>query len=129
VVVQRIRSSLEGNATVSEPDMGHFPIEFLPHSVLIQHGKIPRSDEMLNVYLHELRVSVVRVMVSHRWLSPSIDQSLAHPDTVGNPIHQLLSSCLERLGKEGWIQQYDSCSIVHWLDFSKYPNIMYWIHI
>jgi hypothetical protein len=95
-------------------------LEFLPHSALVEHGKIPRSSEGLKtVYLHELRVSVVRVMISHRWLSPSCDLRLSHPDSKEGHKHALLCTLFQRLGEKGWINNYDVCSVVHWIDYSE----------
>jgi hypothetical protein len=119
-MVKRIKTSAEDSAILLEHCMDRFPIEFLPHSALIQRGQIPRSsDENLTIYLHELRVSVVRVMVSHRWLKPNSDASLAHPDDEHSHKHKLLCTLFQRLGAEGWIRNYDVIDVVTWLDFGN----------
>jgi hypothetical protein len=65
-MVKRIKTSAEDSAVLLEQGIDRFPIEFVAHHVLVKRGQIPRSNEGLTVYLHELRVSVVRIMVSHR---------------------------------------------------------------
>ncbi len=120
-MVKHIKTCAEDSALLLEQGMDRFPIEFLPQHALIQRGQIPRSNENLTVYLHELRVSVVRVMVSHRWLSPNADPNLAHPDTGGprNPKHALLCFLFERLAASSWIINYDVFSVVDWIDFGE----------
>jgi hypothetical protein len=119
-MVKRIKTSAEDCAMLLEQGMDRFPIEFLPHSTLVKRGQIPRSNELLTIYLHELRVSVVRVMVSHRWLSPSPDPTQAHPDGRHNQKHALMCDLFERLGAHGWIRNYDVLSVVDWFDFGMY---------
>jgi hypothetical protein len=116
----------EHSAVLLEHSMDLVPIQFLPHRALAKHVSLPRSDMHLTVYLHELRVSVVRIMVSHRWLKPNYNLHLAHPDGPDNPKHALLCVLCERLERHGWIRNYDTISVVHWLDFAcinqDHPN-------
>jgi hypothetical protein len=90
---------------------------FLPLNALIKRGQIPRSSDknLTMVYLNEMRASVIRVMVSHRWLSPSTDPSLAHPDDNTHSKQKLLCICFERLGASGWIRN----NPVVWIDFCE----------
>ncbi len=118
-MVKHIKTSAEDSAVLLEHGMDCFPIGFLPLTALIKHRQIPRSNERLTVYLHEIRVSVVRVMVSHRWLSPSADPRKAHPDSGNHPKHELLSAFFQTLGNSGWIMNYDALSVVTWLDFGE----------
>jgi hypothetical protein len=118
-MVKRIKTSAEDSAILLEHSMDRFPIEYLPHHALVKHGQIPRSSERLTIYLHELRVSVVRVMISHRWFMPSRDPSLAHPDDKHHHKHELLCTLFQRLGAEGWIKNYDVLDVVTWLDFGE----------
>jgi hypothetical protein len=112
-MVKRIKTDAEDNAMLLEEGMDTFPIRVLPHSVLVQDGKIPRSNEKCTVFLHELRVAVVRVMVSHRWLLPK--QKM--PDDKENNKHKLLCALFERLGALGWIKA--SVGVVDWIDFGE----------
>ena len=72
------------------------------------------------MYLNELRAAVVKVFVSHRWLSPSSNPLEAHPDSIGkgNPKHRLICGCIDRIVKAGWIRSNDMLEIVDWIDFS-----------
>jgi hypothetical protein len=124
-MVKSIKTNAEDSAVLLEKGMDRFPIEFIAHSTLVKRGCIPRSDEQLTVYLHELRVCVVRVFVSHRWLSPSMDRNLAHPDGPSNEKHELLVILFQRLGKEGWIQDYDELRVVDWIDFCEWSLDVY----
>jgi hypothetical protein len=116
-MVKVIKTSAEDSALLLQHGMDIFPISFLPLDALLKRGQIPRSNEPLTVHLNELRVSVLRVMVSHRWLSPSADPRVAHPDTIDHPKHSLLAVLFQRLGESGWIQSYDCLSVVSWIDF------------
>ena len=120
-MVKHIKTCAEDSAMLLEQGMDRFPIEFLPQHALLKRGQIPRSNENLTVYLHELRVSVVRVMISHRWLSPSADPYQAHPDGAGprNQKHTLLCVLFERLAASGWIANYDVFKVVNWIDFGE----------
>jgi hypothetical protein len=110
--VKDIRTSAEDSALLFEQGV---PIEVLPHAKLVECGKIPRSSEALTVRLNFLRQSVVRVMVSHKWLMP--EQRL--PDNMKNEKHRLLCSLFERLHAGGWIQNYDVLNVVDWIDFGE----------
>jgi hypothetical protein len=111
--VKCIKTSAEDNAMLLEPG-DSFPIEFLPHASLVTHGRIPRSHENVTVHLYELRASVFRIMISHRWLSKE------HPDNSENAKHALICVLIERLCAGGWIKNFDGLSIVNWLDFCEY---------
>jgi hypothetical protein len=65
-MVKSIRTNAEDSAVLLVQGMNKVPVQFLPHDKLVGFGRLPRSSDGLTVYLHELRVSVVRVMVSHR---------------------------------------------------------------
>jgi hypothetical protein len=128
--VKLIKTNAEDSAMLLEEGLDRFPIKFLPHNVLVEHGRIPRSDERLTsrqdqrltsrqdqrltVFLHELRVSVVRIMVSHRWLDHK------HPDDANGVKHELLCELMRRLGDSGWIRNFDMINVVNWLDFGTF---------
>jgi hypothetical protein len=99
-MVKQIHTNAEDNAMLLEVGMDRFPVEYLPQSVLIDHSKIPRSSEKLTVFLHELRASVVCVMISHRWISPSKDPSQAHPDGPGNQKYKLICDLFLQLAEK-----------------------------
>jgi hypothetical protein len=115
-MVKRIRTNAEDSTWLLEQSETRFPIKFIEHSLFVENKHIPRSDKAVTVYLHELRVSVVRVMVSHRWLSPSDDPKAAHPDGKENQKHSLLCTLFQRLVQSNWIGSY---AVVHWVDFCE----------
>ena len=118
-LVKKIKTNAENSAVLFE--RGHrFPIEFIPHTSLIDCGKIARSSEEKTVYLKELRAVVVKVFVSHRWLSPSDTPSTAHPDMIeqGHPKHLLVCRAVEKMIDQGWIRSSDMVDIVDWIDFA-----------
>ncbi len=117
-MVKFIKTRAEDNALLSEQGMDNTPVKFLPLSKLQNHDGIPRSDKNLTVHLCELRVSIVRVMISHRWLRPR--KKL--PDSEGNPKHKLLCVLFKRLCKQGWIRDYCDLQIVTWLDFGEWQS-------
>ncbi len=119
-VVKHIRTNAEDSAILLEAGMDRFPIEFLPHHALVEHGGIPRSHQRMTVYLYELRACVLRIMVSHRWLSPSMDSGSAHPDSQDNKKHELICLLFKKLGEGGWIRNYDELKVVEWIDFGRY---------
>jgi hypothetical protein len=119
-MVKLIKTNAEDSALLLEQGMDSFPIKFLPHQALVSHRRILRSDQPVTVYLHELRVSVVRVMVSHRWLTPNKDDpKLAHPDNKQNHKHELMCALFKRLASKEWIHSYHELSVVDWIDFGE----------
>jgi hypothetical protein len=119
-MVKLIKTNAEDSALLLEQGMDSFPIKFLPHQALVSHRRIPQSDQPVTVYLHELRVSVVRVMVSHRWLTPNKDDpKLAHPDNKQNHKHELMCALFKRLASKEWIHSYHELSVVDWIDFGE----------
>jgi hypothetical protein len=110
--VKYITTSAEDSALLFELGVN---VEVLPHASLIQYGRIPRSDVCLTVPLNCLRESVVRVMVSHKWLLP--EQKL--PDNLQNEKHQLLCALFERLQEGGWIRSFNVLDVVEWVDFGE----------
>ncbi len=115
-LVKVIKTNAEDSAILLEQGMHQFPIRLIPHAKLVNFKQIPRSDQAiangLIVYLHEvLRVSVVRVMVSHRWLERN------HPDNQEKEKHMLICSLFERLQAKGWIRNYDAMNVVDWIDY------------
>jgi hypothetical protein len=119
-MVKHIKTNAEDSAMLLEQCLDRFPISFLPHHSLVKHGKIPRSSENLTIYLHELRASVVRIMVSHRWLSSNSDRDLAHPDDKKTHCkYDLLKTLFERLNKSGWIRNDAMLDLVNWIDFCE----------
>jgi hypothetical protein len=117
--VKRIKTNAEDSAMLHDASISSFPIEFLPHKALVKYGCIPRSHEegkkyARTVYLCELRTCVVRIFVSHRWLSPSMDKQLAGPDDGDNNKHKLLCELFGKLMTKGWIRNYD---VVEWIDY------------
>jgi hypothetical protein len=125
-MVKSIKTDAEDNAMLLEQGM----IKFLSHSALIQNGEIPRSSQMLTVYLYELRTSIVRVMVSHRWLTPGDKekQIKGHPDK-DNQKYMLLCAMFEKLGKSGWIKNYDQVRIMDWLDYGTHVHVCMYMHV
>lgn len=119
-LVKRIKTDAEDSAMLLEEGLNLFPIEFIPHASLVQRGAIARSSEGITVYLNELRVVVVKVFISHRWLSPSATPLLAHPDKVGedNPKHRLVCECVNKIVSARWIRSSDMLEIVEWIDFA-----------
>ncbi len=105
------------------------PIDFLPLNALVRCGKIPRAHERCTVSLCELRLQSVRVMVSHRWLLPNADPSLAHPDDQENHKHALLVALFQRLGMRGWICNFYVVDVVNWLDFGKSLQLVLLLHM
>jgi hypothetical protein len=116
-MVKHITTSAEDSAILLEQGMDRFPIKFVPHAKLVEFKQIPRSDKAVEnrmiVFLHELRVSVVRVMVSHRWLER------AHPDNAEHEKHRMIGALFGRLEKKGWIRNYDVMDVVDWIDYGK----------
>jgi hypothetical protein len=118
-LVKFITTDAEESAILLEQGMNRFPITFIPHAKLVECKEIPRSDQAakhgLVVYLHEmLRASVVRVMVSHRWLQGN------HPDNANKEKHKLLCALFERLHAKRWIKNYDIMDVVNWVDYCEY---------
>ncbi len=117
-MVKNITTSAEDSAVLLEQGMHCFPITFIPHASLLEIKQIPRSDQATNngliVFLHEvLRVSVVRVMISHRWLNER------HPDNAENAKHKLICALFERLLAKGWIRACDAMDVVDWIDYGN----------
>ncbi len=110
--VKHITTNAEDSALLF--DQG-FPVEVLPHDKLIEHGKIPRSSDALTVPFHGIRESVVRVMVSHKWLMPTE----GYPDNWQNAKHDLLCALFERMHAGGWIRNYNVVNVVDWIDFGE----------
>jgi len=119
-LVKKIKTDAEDSAVLLEEGLHRFPIEFIPHDSLVKRGAIARSNEGMTVYLNELRAVVVKVFVSHRWLSPSPTPSKAHPDMSeeGNPKHKLVCECVNKIISAGWIRSSDMLEIVDWIDFA-----------
>lgn len=117
-LVKKIKTNAEDSAKLLEVGLNRFPIEFISHTKLIERGAIARSSDRMTVYLNELRAAVVKVFVSHRWLSPRQRQ----PDIVdgppGNhhPKHKLICGAIDRMIEQGWIRSSDM--IVDWIDFT-----------
>jgi hypothetical protein len=111
---RQITTSAEDSAVLLEIGMHKFAIRFLPQPALSKRGAIPRSHENLTVYLNELRVMVVRIMVSHRWLQPG----LKLPDLDGNEKHLLLQAMILRLLEQEWINVASVVDVVLWVDFA-----------
>jgi hypothetical protein len=122
-LVKRIKTNAEDTALLLERKLNDFPIEFLPYKALADSSRIPRSSECKTdhktVYLHELRVAVVRVMVSHRWLSPSQNPVSAHPDDKENHKLELMRGLFGRLCANGWIRSSDQLNVVCWIDYGQ----------
>jgi hypothetical protein len=121
--VKHITTSAEDSALLFERGVH---VDVLPHASLIQYGRIPRSDADLTVPLNGLRDSVVRVMVSHKWLLP--EQKL--PDNQQNEKHQLLCALFEKLQAGGWIQSSHMLDVVEWIDFGEQsPHERIHVHV
>jgi hypothetical protein len=118
-IVKRITTSAEDSAILLESRVDTFPTKFLQHRNLEALKRIPRSDDpaVHPVYLCELRARVVRVMISHRWLSPSLDRRAAHPDTTDNKKHELVCAVFQRMVAEGWLTSLD---VAQWIDFCAF---------
>lgn len=118
-MVKLIKTNAEDDAVLLEQGIDKFPISLLPHRTLRKLGDIPRSDKKCTVFLHQLRVAVVRVMVSHRWLSPHEDPKKRHPDNQSKSKHELLCALFDKLGELGWIRNFDKVGVVEWIDFGE----------
>jgi hypothetical protein len=122
-LVKRIKTNAEDTALLMERHPDSFPIKFLPLKALVESKRIPRSSEGKTVYVYELRAAVVRVMLSHRWLSPNFDHpDLAHPDDEKNHKLALVRELFARLCARGWIRSSDQIDIVCWVDYGKYTQ-------
>jgi hypothetical protein len=118
-IVKHIKTTAEDTALLLEQNPDNIPIEFLPYKVLVDCPRIVRSSEHKTVYLHELRVDVVRVMVSHRWLSSSFNPCCAHPDDQENHKLLLLRELFGRMCAHGWIRSSDQLHIACWIDYGE----------
>jgi hypothetical protein len=127
-IVKRIKTKAEDTALLLEQSLDKFPIEFLPYKALVDCTRIARSHEGKTVYLYELRIAVVRVMVSHRWLSPSFDPHCAHPDDQENHKLALLRELFGRLCANGWISSSDQLDVVCWIDYGEFGCVFLLIH-
>jgi hypothetical protein len=112
--VKEIKTNANDSALLHEQDLERFPLEVLPCEQLVKNGQIPRSHERMTVYLREVRVSVVRIFVSHRWLSCQ-DK---HPDLLPQHVkHKLLCALFERLVSKGWIENHTT-NVALWIDYA-----------
>ncbi len=117
-MVKKIKTSAEDSAVLLEKGLNQFPLAFIPHAAILKFKRIPRSDQAAGsgstILLRELlRVSVIRVMVSHRWLNEK------HPDNAHNVKHKLICGLFERLQTKGWIRSFDSMDVVDWIDYCE----------
>jgi hypothetical protein len=117
-MVRHFKTEAEGNAILQDQGSSGYLMEMLPCTDLISHKKILRSSKQLTVPLNEIRAHAVRIMVSHKWLSPDVQQ----PDDTENHKHALLCELFQRLAWYGWIHASDQVQLVNvvvWMDYGK----------
>jgi hypothetical protein len=90
---------------------------------LVELGRIPRSDEGQAVDairgIDAFGAGIVEVfMVSHRWLRPSLNPSLSHPDTAAGEKARVINEF--SLWRREWVLNKHGFApeIFYWIDYS-----------
>lgn len=87
----------------------------VPLGAFVRHGRIPRSDDGLALPFLSLPSGARVIFVSHRWLRPHADPSMAHPDDADRSKHGLLCGGAAALADA---KSWDEGLVYLWVDFA-----------
>jgi hypothetical protein len=103
--------------------LGGPPMRLLHWQKLVELGRIPRSDERQAVDAIEgidsFGAPIVEVfMVSHRWLRPSLDPALSHPDSPSGDKARALNEFSQ--WRRQWVRSRHGFlpELFYWIDYS-----------